>query len=835
MARGLERAATGDLDAVLLDLDVRGGDRASIAEALSLAADVPIILLSNAREPSTEELEHAHEWVTWNDLDGAILRLLVRSAGRVRQLRQQLRSSHAQLSQSEERFVSVMSSMGDGIVVVDRNGRVLYVNEVAERLFGRSRDELVGVSFGAPIVYQERATIEVVDAAGTVHAVDMRQVPVAWESRPAYLATLRELENEVGQQQSFLHSAAKRSGNGVPPEIGGALETADHALILSDRGGTIRWMNRGAREMAQQTSAAACTALDELGLPEPVLDRLRTWLRERREEVREEIVVQSDDGLGFYDCALLPQGELAIIRVREISEQRIFERQQREEATRLRAAFHGAAIALILATTDGTVVDANLGAGKLLHCDRDDLRGLRLTELIHREDRGAFDQDVRRLLKVRTTVTREYRFRRVSTTLWGRVSLSLHPKHSDRARHLVCVVEDYNAPKSLEEQLLQAQKIEALGQLAGGVAHDFNNVLMACSGYIEMILKRTGIDETMQRYANGLSTAIERGSSLTSKLLAFSRKQQLQPSMVSLNGVLTDAHTMLDRLIEERVETVIRPDAANDRVRVDPGHLTQAIVNLVINARDAMPHGGKLTLETANVVLDQAYCANHPGVTPGPYAMLAVSDTGCGMDTATRLRVFEPFFTTKAEGEGTGLGLASVYGFVKQSGGHIWVYSEPERGSMFKIYLPVADNEEVEATTEPSVEHHVEPGTRVLVVEDDGPLRELIRESLHQAGYTVHVAADGSQAVAQLERGPVDVVLTDVVMPKLGGNDLASVVRERWPGVPILFMSGYTSNSVVHHDVLERGEAFVEKPFTQATLLRRLKELLDERRSGGQE
>jgi PAS domain S-box-containing protein len=391
--------------------------------------------------------------------------------------------------------------------------------------------------------------------------------------------------------------------------------------------------------------------------------------------------------------------------------------------------------------------------------------------------------------------------------------------------------EDVTERRALEQQLRQSQKMEAVGRLAGGIAHDFNNLLMVISGYSEFLLERLGAEPHLRGPAQEIASAAERASSLTRQLLAFSRKQMLTPRIVNLNDVATENLKMLTRMIGEDIDLVMVPGPNLWPIRADAGQIDQVIVNLAVNARDAMPSGGKLTIETSNVTLDDDYARFHAPLRPGDYVMIAISDTGAGMDSETQQHIFEPFFTTKGT-RGTGLGLSTVYGIVKQSGGYIWVYSEVGKGTTFKIYLPrVASAGETATQVAAPVEYRkVEPGTEtILLVEDEANLRYLARQYLEKQGYKVIEAADGAVAmqIAVAHEAVIHLLLTDVIMPGMNGRELAQRISEIRPNVKILYMSGYTENVIGHNGMLDAGVRLLQKPFNLRDLKSKVREVLD--------
>ena len=392
----------------------------------------------------------------------------------------------------------------------------------------------------------------------------------------------------------------------------------------------------------------------------------------------------------------------------------------------------------------------------------------------------------------------------------------------------LAVILDMTGRRQLEEQLRQAQKMEAVGMLAGGVAHDFNNLLTIITGYSQLVLNSLKENDSNRHSVEQIMKAGERAAALTNQLLAFSRRQVQQPKVLELNKLVSGLSTMLQRLIGEDVDLrlVLRPDLG--RVSADPGQVEQVLMNLVVNARDAMPKGGTLTIETSNVRLDDSYAGRHIAAKPGPYILVAVSDTGSGMDAATKARLFEPFFTTKGTGKGTGLGLSTAFGIIRQSSGSIEVYSEPGRGTSVKVYLPRID--------EPAVEEKgdlraatARGSETILLVEDDEMVRNLVRETLERQGYKVMDSADPQDArrTAEHFKGPIQLMITDVVMPKVSGRELAEQLTRKRPDMKVLYMSGYTDNAVVNSGLLHKEVAFLQKPFTPAALAQKVREVLE--------
>jgi signal transduction histidine kinase/ActR/RegA family two-component response regulator len=387
----------------------------------------------------------------------------------------------------------------------------------------------------------------------------------------------------------------------------------------------------------------------------------------------------------------------------------------------------------------------------------------------------------------------------------------------------------------LEQQFRQAQKMEAVGRLAGGVAHDFNNLLTVITGYAELLLAGGDLEASQRTALQEIQRAAERGGALTHQLLAFSRGRPFTPRTVQLNTLIVHMEKMLSRLIGEDVELITVAAAEPANVRTDPGQLEQVVMNVVVNARDAMPGGGKLIIETANAQVDQTYAGPNVDLKPGSYVVLAISDTGMGMDPETVTHLFEPFFTTKAPGKGTGLGLATAYGIVKQSGGAISVYSEPGRGTTVKIYLPSAEAKLAAEAAEQEPAAALRGSETILVLEDEARVRKLVCEVLAGRGYHVLEAVRGEEAIrmAKEHKGRIHLLLADVVMPEMSGPQALEQIRARYPNMKVLFMSGYTDEAMVHHGILDSGVPFLQKPFLPETLARKVREVLASQASAG--
>jgi PAS domain S-box-containing protein len=470
----------------------------------------------------------------------------------------------------------------------------------------------------------------------------------------------------------------------------------------------------------------------------------------------------------------------------------------------------------------------NPGFEKLTGYAKEELLGQDCLMLATPEYKDKIRQHAVRMLKGKSANPYEYQFRTKGGEIrWAMESVTTTDYTGKKAT--IGYFMDITERKRLENQLTRAQRMEAVGILAGGIAHDFNNLLTAIMGYGELMKMDLEQNDPHYHYTEEILKTAVRGSTLTHQLLAFSRKQILQPSVISLNSLVSNMERLLRRLIGEDIELVTVSDPDLGAVRADRGQIEQIIMNLAVNARDAMPQGGKLTIETANLILDEKYERSHLDVAPGPYVMLAVSDNGEGMDAETQSHIFEPFFTTKTLGQGTGLGLATVYGIVRQSGGHIWVYSEPGQGTTFKIYLPRVEEAVSAAEPKAPAVTRLKGRETILVVEDDNTLREVISKGLKKFGYSVLTAANGGEAllICEKRKGPIHLLLTDVVLPQMGGRELAERLVSLRPDLKVLYMSGYTENAIVHHGILNEDVGFLQKPFKVNLMVQKIREVLD--------
>src|SRR5881398_2478792 len=635
-------------------------------------------------------------------------------------------------------------------------------------------------------------------------------------------------------------SLGRRAGPQATTELFHALvEHSSDAVALLDETGAITYVSQAATRLLGYgvseltgTNALGFLHPDDLALAQrlcgQLLDQpgtpLRTELRARHKDgsyhlVEAVAVNRLDD----------PAVGAVVANWRDITERLRAEQALRNSEQSYRSLVDGVRDVIFALSPGGEVTSLNPAFEEMTGFPPGEWVGRPFEALVHPEDVPLALELFGRVLRGEPRPTIQFRIL-TKTGPYRVAEFSASAQLRDgKLLGILGIGRDVTERLGLEQQLRQAQKMEAVGRLAGGVAHDFNNILTAITGHAELLLEDLGLHDPRRADVDEIRRSAERAAGLTRQLLAFSRQQVLQPKVVDVNALVLDMDKLLRRLIGEDVELATVLDPTLGRVTADPGQLEQVIVNLAVNARDAMPQGGKLTLETRNIDLDSSYTLEHSLVKPGPYVQLTVSDSGIGMDEETQAHAFEPFFTTKPRGQGTGLGLAMVYGTVKQSGGFIWVYSEPGRGATFKIYLPRVDTPTEPATLPAPTVQPARGSETVLLAEDEPAVRAIAQQALERQGYTVLAAPSGADALALAAQhgATIHLLLTDVVMPGMSGRDLADRLTAQRPGIRVLYISGYTDNAIVRHGMLEPGLAYLQKPFRPHALVRKVREVLD--------
>src|SRR5213083_453669 len=635
-------------------------------------------------------------------------------------------------------------------------------------------------------------------------------------------------------------SPGRRSGPQAATELFHALvEHSSDAVALLDETGAITYVSQAATRLLGYgvpeltgTNALGFLHPDDLALTERLCRQL---LDQPGTPIRTELRARHKDGSYHLVEAVAvnrlddPAVGAVVANWRDITERLRAEQALRNSEQSYRSLVDGVRDVIFALSPGGEVTSLNPAFEEMTGFPPAEWVGRPFEAFVHPDDVPLALDLFGRVLQGEPRPTIQFRIL-TKTGPYRVAEFSASAQLRDgRLTGILGIGRDVTERLGLEQQLRQAQKMEAVGRLAGGIAHDFNNILTAITGHADLLLEDLGPHDPRRADVDEIRRSAERAAGLTRQLLAFSRQQVLQPKVVDLNALVLDMDKLLRRLIGEDVElaTVLYPTLG--RVTADPGQLEQVIVNLAVNARDAMPQGGKLTLETRNIDLDSSYTLEHSLVKPGPYVQLTVSDSGIGMDEETQAHAFEPFFTTKPRGQGTGLGLAMVYGTVKQSGGFIWVYSEPGRGATFKIYLPRVDAPVESAAPPAPVERPPRGSETVLLAEDEPAVRAIARQALERQGYTVLAAPSGADALALAAQhgATIHLLLTDVVMPGMSGRDLADRLTAQRPGIRVLYISGYTDNAIVRHGMLEPGLAYLQKPFRPDALVRKVREVLD--------
>jgi len=713
----------------------------------------------------------------------------------------------------------------DPILRIARDGTLLYINPVGLSLLPQWHLE---VGHASPPRLREAAFNSLDN--GSTHVLDLEHGERVYSFFVAPIIAGRYANcygrDITARKQAEVHLRAMAE----------MLDTAPSSITVTDEQGRFLFANRKTYEIHgyDEREFMALNLRDVLVSESAELIQKQMRIVAERGEATFEVVHVRKDRTTLTLDVFVKQvewaGALAVLSIAtDITIQKRAEEALRASEYRLRRLFETAPDGILILDADtGQVIDANPFMQDLLGYSVDEFLGKKLWEV------GPFKAVVASkttFAELRLKDRLHYEALPLETKDGRRIEVEFvsNAYQVNEKRLIQCNIRDITERVQLEAQFRQAQKMESVGQLASGIAHDFNNLLTVINGMSELLLAQVNQDDPMRADVQEISRAGERAATLTRQLLAFSRQQILESRVLDCNMIVSGMESLLGRLLGEDIELVVKLTQGVGRVKADPGQIEQVLSNLAVNARDAMPQGGQLTIETENVTTDQDYARQHGvAVPPGSYALLTVSDSGVGMDEATRARIFEPFFTTKGPGKGTGLGLSTVYGVVKQSLGFIWVYSEVGRGTSFKILLPQVT--EAAAPDWPELTVVPTSGTEtILLAEDNAGLRKLATRMLEPAGYTVLGAASGEEALRLLERHeePVHLLLSDVVMPGMSGRQLAERIAETRPGMKVLYMSGYTSDTIVRHGVLEARVPFLNKPFTGAALLRKVREVLD--------
>jgi len=756
--------------------------------------------------------------------------------------------------QRNYQLAAIVESSHDAILSKDLSGNIVTWNRGAEHLYGYQAEEIIGkpIATIVPPELQDEATRFLPEIAkgqlvtredtirrrkdGTLVHVSLIISPVRdFEGRIIGASTIAHDITERKLAESALHASRAR--------LSGIIDSAMDGIITIDHNQRIMLFNPAAERMFGYSAQEMAGQPLERLLPERFREAharhvrafAQTGTTARRMGMLGRLSGMRADGQEFpieasISATSIDDEHYLTVILRDVSERERTEEELRKSEERFSKAFRSSPLAITISTlAEGRYVDVNDAYLRMMGYEREQVIGRTIGELNIWAIPEARASMLEQLTKAEQPVTQvETRF----ITATGDLRTVLISAELVQLGGTVCVLaitNDVTDARHLEEQFRQAQKMEAVGRLAGGVAHDFNNILSVILGYAELSQELLEPGTPVHRNNDQVRKAAQRAAALTRQLLAFSRQQVLQPRILNLNAVVHNIIKMLHRFIGEDITLSFIPSSPLGNVKADSGQIEQVLMNLVVNARDAMPNGGKITIQTANAELDATYVQQHSGMQPGAYVQLSVTDTGCGMDKKTISRIFEPFFTTKPVGEGTGLGLSMVYGVVKQSGGNIWVYSEPGKGTTFKIYLPQIE-EPAESAARPLIHTSHKAGSEtILLVEDDEALRRLTAKLLVGEGYKVLEANDGHAAmeIARNYAGQIDLLLTDVIMPGMGGNELATSLRESQPKLSILYMSGYSGNLIANYGVLESNAALLQKPFTKRALLIEVREALD--------
>jgi two-component system, cell cycle sensor histidine kinase and response regulator CckA len=760
-----------------------------------------------------------------------------------------LKKAEVALRRQEQDLSDFFESATIGLHWVALDGTILRANQAELDLLGYRREEYVGRNI-AEFHEGGEAIDDILRRLGAGEV--LHEYPARLRCKDGSIKHVLIDSSGYFDNGEFIHTrcftrdvTSQRSAEETTARLAAIVASSSDAIIGKTLDGIVTSWNAAAERIFGYTAAEIVGKSIFTLIPEELHDAERVLLgrlsRGERVDFFETVRIRKDGQQVDIALSVSPirDGHGEMVGAASIKRD-ITERKQAAEAlSQSQERLHLAVKAARLGTWQWNIATNALTWDKELHqlygieAGQEVTRYEQFMERVHQDDRAFISAAVQQALQGSGSI--DYQFRIVhpdGSARWLADQGRVVRDEDGKPIYVTGVCLDITERKQMEERLLQSQRMDSVGQLAGGIAHEANNMMSVVLGCADYVLQRTDLPEPVREDVDQIWRAAKRTAGITQQLLAFSRRQVLQPQVLDLNGTVRDLEAILSRTLGETrgLRMHLSPNVGS--VRADPGQLEQVLINLTLNARDAMQEGGTLTIETMKVVLDEAYATRKSVATlrPGEYAALILSDTGHGMDRATLGRIFEPFFTTKGVGQGTGLGLSTVYGIVKQSGGFIWVYSEPGQGSTFKVYLPA-----VTAALEPAFPRAAAPGARadelVLVAEDEEMVRGIMARTLRDCGYAVLEAGNGMEALRMVaaREGRVSLIIADVVMPGLGGREMAARLAERWPDVPILFTSGYTGMDVVRRGLLDEGDEFLQKPLAPEALARKVREMVDAR------
>jgi PAS domain S-box-containing protein len=763
------------------------------------------------------------------------------------------------ITESEKKYHQLFETVTDAVYLISDQGQVIDVNQAACTSLDRKKEEMIGLyindvdhnlSVRQFLSFWDKAPLNTPKKFESIHkrknndliAVEVTAQKIKFENETCFYAVAKDI-TERQKTEKFLQESEKRFRN--------LMENVD-AVAVQGYGfdGTTQYWNKASERLYGYTRQEAIgRSLLDLIIPPDMRDLVAEEMRKMSESGRPipsgELLLMHKDGsqvpvISHHVIVEVPgcERELFCLDI-DISERKRAETTLRQSEEKFRTLVNTAPFGIQLTDLQGRILYSNPAHHQIQGYESDQLIGMHLWDLTadeaHRKTIREYYQDIISK-KIEPTMYTCRETTRDDREIDVEINWDYIRNEKDEITGVISIIEDVTERKKadaerekLQKQLNQAQKMEAVGRLAGGVAHDFNNMLGVILGYVELAFEKVDSSQELHADLEEIQKAAERSADLTKQLLTFARKQIIAPEVLDLNDAVDSMLKMLRRLIGEDIDLSWLPADKLWPVKIDPSQINQILANLCVNARDAIAGVGKLTIETRTTTFDQAYCAGHAGFITGDYVMLAVTDNGCGMDKETLNNLFEPFFTTKNMGEGTGLGLAIIYGIVKQNHGFVNVYSEPGRGTCFKIYLP--RHHAAEQTRDDTLPEKLIPtgNETILLVEDEPAILRMTRMMLERKGYSVLPAATPADAlgIANASGGKIDLLMTDVVMPEMNGRDLAEKVTKIFPDIKLLFMSGYAADVITHQGVLEEGVAFMQKPFATNELAKKIREVLD--------